>query len=211
MNFVIELSKIKNDFNAILMIINKLIKMHHYVLCTTEKDNTFAEKTVKLLINHVWKLHELSSTMISDRESQFIFLIWKIVCETSKINVKLSTTFHSKTDDQSEIANQKMKLYLRSYCNYQQNDWSQWLFMTKFVSNTDTSAFIELSIFMTNYEFESRMKFDLLNTKTNNRLSDKERILTQRAITIIEKMKKIWNFIKKKLADAQETQKKARR
>jgi hypothetical protein len=53
MNFVIELSKIKNDFNAILMIINKFIKMHHYVLCTAEKDETFAEKTNKLLINHV--------------------------------------------------------------------------------------------------------------------------------------------------------------
>ncbi len=53
MNFVIELSKIKNDFNAILMIINKLIKMHHYVLCTAEKDDTFAEKIAKQLINHV--------------------------------------------------------------------------------------------------------------------------------------------------------------
>jgi hypothetical protein len=31
MNFVIELSKIKNDFNSILMIINRLIKMQHYV------------------------------------------------------------------------------------------------------------------------------------------------------------------------------------
>jgi hypothetical protein len=53
MNFVIELSKIKNDFNAILMIIDRLIKMHHYVLCTAEEDETFAEKTIKLLINHV--------------------------------------------------------------------------------------------------------------------------------------------------------------
>jgi hypothetical protein len=125
MNFVIELSKIKNDFNAILMIINKFIKMHHYVLCTTKKNDTFAEKTIKLLIKHVWKLHELSSTIISNRKSQFISLVWKIVCETLKINVKLSTTFHSKTDDQSEIANQKMKRYLRNYCNYQQDDWSK--------------------------------------------------------------------------------------
>jgi ribosomal protein L39E len=31
MNFVTELSKIKNDFNAILMIMNRLTKMHHYM------------------------------------------------------------------------------------------------------------------------------------------------------------------------------------
>jgi hypothetical protein len=69
MNFVIELSKIKNEFNAILMIVNRLIKMHHYVFCTAEEDDTSAEKTTKLLINNVWKLHELSSTIVSNRDS----------------------------------------------------------------------------------------------------------------------------------------------
>ncbi len=53
MNFVTELSKTKNDFNAILMIVDRLTKMHHYVLCTAEEDDTFAEKTAKLLINNV--------------------------------------------------------------------------------------------------------------------------------------------------------------
>ncbi len=80
--------------------------------------------------------------------------------------------------------------------------------MTKFVSNAITFAFIELSVFMTNYEFESRMSFDSLNIDTNDRLSDRERILTQKTATIIEKMRDIWNFIKKKLTNAQEMQKK---
>ncbi len=35
MNFVIELSESK-EFNAILMIMNRLIKIHHYVLCITK-------------------------------------------------------------------------------------------------------------------------------------------------------------------------------
>jgi hypothetical protein len=125
-----------------------------------------------------------------------------------KIDVKLSTAFHSETNDQSEIVNQKMKRYLRNYCNYQQNDWSEWLSMIEFVSNAVTSTFTELSIFMTNYEFESRMNFDSLNTETNDRLSNRKRILTQRTVIIAEKMKDVWDFIKKKLANAQEMQKK---
>jgi hypothetical protein len=124
MNFVTELSKIKDDFNAILMIMNRLTKMHHYVSCIVEKKDITVEETTRLLINHVWKLHELSSSIISDRDSQFVSLVWKTVCQILKINVKLSTAFHSETNDQSEIANQEMKRYLRSYCNYQQNDWS---------------------------------------------------------------------------------------
>jgi hypothetical protein len=75
MNFVIELSKTKNDFNAILMIVDRLIKMHHYVLCTTEEDDMFAKETTKLLINNVWKLHELSSIIMSNRDSQFVSLV----------------------------------------------------------------------------------------------------------------------------------------
>ncbi len=205
MNFVIELSKIKNDFNAILMIINKFIKMHHYVLCTIKKNETFAEKTIKLLINHVWKLHELLSIIISNRKSQFISFLWKTICQILKIDVKLSTAFRLEIDDQSEIVNQKMKRYLRNYCNYQQNDWFEWLLMIEFAFNVVIFVSTELFVFMTNYEFESRMFFD--SSMKNNQKSIKKRIFTRKNSNIINKMKNIWNFIKKKLANAQNMQK----
>jgi hypothetical protein len=83
--------------------------------------------------------------------------------------------------------------------------------MTEFASNVATSTFIEMSVFMTNYDFESRMSFDSLNSNNDvfrERLSVKERVLTQKAIIIAKKIKNIWNFIKKKLANAQNTQKK---
>ncbi len=207
MNFVIELSKIKNESNAILMIVDRLIKMHHYVSCTTEEDDTSAKETAKLLITHVWKLHELSNIIVFDRDSQFVSFLWKTVCKTLKIDVKLSIAFHSETDDQSEIANQKMKRYLRSYCNYQQDDWSDWLFMIEFASNAATFAFTELFAFMTNYDFNSRMSFDSSDIETAERLSIRERVLKQKTSIITKKMKDIWDFIKKKLANAQNTQK----
>jgi hypothetical protein len=205
MNFVIELSKIKNDFNAILMIVDKLIKMHHYVLCTAEENETFAEKTIKLLINHVWKLQELSSTIISDRESQFISLVWKTICQILKIDVKLSTAFHFEIDDQSEIVNQKMKRYLRHYCNYQQDDWFEWLSMIEFAFNAVISVSTELFVFMTNYEFESQMFFD--SSMKDNQRSIRKRIFARKDSEIINKMKNIWDFIKKKLTNAQNMQK----
>jgi hypothetical protein len=143
MNFVIELSKNKEEFNVILMIVDRLTKMHHYVSCMTAEEDISTEEIVRLLINHVWKLHELSSIIVSDRDPQFVSLVWKSVCKALKIDVKLSTAFHFETNEQSEIANQKMKRYLRSYCNYQQDDWFEWLFMTEFASNAATSTFIE--------------------------------------------------------------------
>jgi hypothetical protein len=115
MNFVIKLFKNKKKFNVILMIINQLTKTHHYIFCTTAKKDINTEKIVRLLINYVWKLHELLNIIIFDRDSQFVSFVWKSVCKTLKIDVKLLIAFHLETNEQNEIANQKMKRYLRNY------------------------------------------------------------------------------------------------
>jgi hypothetical protein len=74
MNFVTELSESK-DYNVILMIMNRLTKMHHYIFCAATKEDINAKESARLLINHVWKLHELSCTIISNRDSQFVSLM----------------------------------------------------------------------------------------------------------------------------------------
>jgi hypothetical protein len=53
MNFVTELSKSKDGFNVILMMIDRLTKMHHYISCVAEEEETTAKETARLLINHV--------------------------------------------------------------------------------------------------------------------------------------------------------------
>jgi hypothetical protein len=179
LDFVTKLFN-SRDYNAVLMIINRLSKMHHYILCTIDENETTIEKTIKLFIQHVWKLHELFITMIFDKRSQFISLVWNIVCKMLKIKAKLFTAFHSKTNEQSEIFNRKMKRYLRVYVNHQQNDWINWLFMTKYAFNAFISAITQMFSFLANYEFESRMNFDHVDFDENtikervNRFKEKE-------------------------------------
>jgi hypothetical protein len=77
MNFVTRLFlSMNNLYNAILMIIYKLSKMHHYISCFSEDDETSIEEISKMLLTHVWKLHDLSIIIIFDRESQFVTLTW---------------------------------------------------------------------------------------------------------------------------------------
>jgi hypothetical protein len=56
------------------MMIDRLIKMHHYVSCIVEEDETSTKETIKLLINHVWKLHELSNTIVSNQQKIILVL-----------------------------------------------------------------------------------------------------------------------------------------
>jgi hypothetical protein len=70
MNFVTDLFLNLNDlYNAILMMICRLSKMHHYISCFSENDKTSTEETSKMLLTHVWKLHDLSIIIIFDRDS----------------------------------------------------------------------------------------------------------------------------------------------
>ncbi len=103
----------------------------------------------------------------------------------------------------SIYSTQKIKRYLRNYCNYQQNDWTNWLSITEFASNACIFAFIEIFSFMTHYDCESRMNFNFILTEN----IAKKRILTKKTSDIFEKMSDIWKFIKKKLVAAQECQK----
>jgi hypothetical protein len=52
MNFVIKLFE-SRAFNAILIIMNRLAKMHHYISCTTAEEDISIKKIVRLLINYV--------------------------------------------------------------------------------------------------------------------------------------------------------------
>ncbi len=65
--------------------------------------------------------------------------------------------------------------------------------MIEFASNVATSAFIELFVFIINYEYESRMSFDSSNSANvaQERLSIRKRVLTQKDASIVDKMKDI--------------------
>ena len=176
-----------SGYNAILMVVDRFSKMHHYIPCVAGDEGTSAEETAKLLIRNVWKLHGLPKIMISDRGPQFVSLVWQTLCKILNIKSKLSTAFHPETDGQSEISNQEMERYLRTYVNYQQDDWSDWLPMAEYSSNASTSVSSTMSPFFVNYGFEPRMSFEPVGIEGTAR----ERILKQKAKDIHVNMENI--------------------
>jgi hypothetical protein len=75
--------------------------------------------------------------------------------------------------------------------------------MIEYASNAIISAFTGISAFMTNYGFELRMSFDSINSFESAR----ERIMQFKEVNIAEKMQEMIDFTKRKLAIAQESQK----
>ncbi len=159
MNFIIELLLLKN-YNVICMIICHLFKEHHYVFCHWEDDDISIEETVWIMLWNVYRLHDLLSSIVSNRDSQFISIMWQSLCKRLKIKVNLSTVYHSEIDDQLKRANQDVERELWIYCNYMQNDWAKWLSMMKFSDNFNTFSTILMTSFYFNKDFHLWMSFD---------------------------------------------------
>ncbi len=163
MNFITELS-LSKDYNVICTIICYLIKKRHYVFCHWEDEDISVEETVWIMLWNVYRLHDLLSFIVSNRDSQFISTMWQSLCKWLRITTSLSTVYHSEIDDQSEWVNQDVERELRIYCNYMQNDWVKWLFMMKFSENFNIFSIISMTSFYFNKNFHSRMSFDLDTT-----------------------------------------------
>jgi len=121
MNFIIDLSDSYN-YNAILTIICRLLKERHYISCITDDEDITVKKTAEMLLQWVYWTHDLSSFIVFNRDSQFIFILWKFLCKRLSISLWLFIIYLSQINDQSERVNQNVEQYLHFFCLYMQND-----------------------------------------------------------------------------------------
>ena len=68
MNFITNLFNLE-DYKIILIVINTLSKERHYILCSISDKEISVKVTVNLLVRKMFRIHELSSFIVSDCES----------------------------------------------------------------------------------------------------------------------------------------------
>jgi len=195
MNFIIDLPSSEGK-NVILTVICRLSKERHYISCFTDDEGITAEKTAELMLQWIYRIHDLLDFIVSNRDSQFIFILWKSLCKRLDINLRLFTVYHSQIDDQSEQVNQNVERYLWFFCSYMQNDWAKLLLMIEFVDNNALFSVIFSISFFLNKDFHSRMsfEFDVIEYESSH-----ERLQTTKVENISENMNKTLKFVRESL------------
>jgi len=183
-------------YDAILVVCNHFSKMAHFI-ATTEK--TSVEGLAKLFWDHVWKLHRLPESIISDRGVQFAVGMIKELNNLLGIQTKLSTAYYPQMDGQTERINQELEQYLRVFIDHRQEQWLDWLGMVEFTYNNKIHAATKTSPFKANYSQNPRMGFE-----------GKRKGKYEAAGKFVKKMKKIQEEAKAALGKAQEEMKKFR-
>ena len=97
---------VSNGYDTILVVIDRFSKEGRFIPCN--KDVT-ALDTACLYLNHVWKIHGLPTTIVSDRGLQFAAKVMQELCKLLGIQSKLSTAFHLQTDGQMEWLNRDLQ------------------------------------------------------------------------------------------------------
>ena len=181
-------------YNAILVVVDWLTKMVHFIP-TTEKMT--AEGLAKLFRDNVQKLHGLPESIISDRGPQFAAGIMRELNRMLKIESKLLTVFHPQTDRQTERVNQELEQYLRMFIDHRQEQWPDWLGTAEFTYNKKAYSSTKVLPFKANYRQDPRIGFKM---RRKGKYEGVEKFVT--------KIKEIQEEAKVALGKAQEEMKK---
>jgi hypothetical protein len=137
-------------FDSILVVVDRFTKVARYI--PVRKDIT-APELADVFMNTIFKDYGVPAGIVSDRGPQFTSEFWGTFMFYLKVRRRLSTAFHPQTDGQTERQNQVLEHYLRTYCNYRQNDWGSKLPMAEFAYNNSTHDSTGMPPFQALYGF----------------------------------------------------------
>ena len=112
MDFLFGLPKSIQGNTGIWMIVDRFSKQAHFL---PVKKTIKAKHMANLFMFHIFKLHGLPSSIISDRDPCMTSLFWRGLFENLGTKLNLSSAYHPQTDGQSEIFNSIVLDLLKSY------------------------------------------------------------------------------------------------
>jgi len=131
------------------------------------------------------------TSIILDREVQFIAGMMNKLNKLLEIQTKLLTAYHPQTDRQIEKINQELEQYLRVFIDHRQKQWLDWLGTAEFAYNNKIYLVTKISPFKANYSQDLRMGFERRRRgefKTAGRFVERMKKIQEKAKAVLGKV-----------------------
>lgn len=157
MDLITGLPRSRSGNDTIVVFVDKLTKMVHYVACKTAVS---APELATLFLREVVRLHGVPESILSDRDPRFTANFWRAFWSQLGTTLTMSTAYHPQTDGQTERANRTLEQTLRSFVSFRQDDWDQHLTTVEIAVNNAQQASTGFSPFYLNYGQEVSLPLD---------------------------------------------------
>lgn len=127
-----------------MVVVDRLSKQAHFI---PTRDTATALDIADLFFSHIFRLHGVPTSIISDRDPKFTSVFWESLMKLMGTRLRMSSSRHPQTDGQSEVTIKTLEKYLRPYINYRQNDWDRCLPAAEFAYNSAINSSTKLSPF----------------------------------------------------------------
>ena len=146
MDFIEQLPPSSN-YSAILIIVNRLTKQ---ALFLPTMDNIMSEEVAQLYFKNVFSRHRVPAQITSDQGTEFISHSFRSLGSLLSIRLHFTSGYHPRANGQTKCRKQTLEQYLHIHCNYQQDDWSNWLPVAEFAYNNAESSATRTTLFFAN-------------------------------------------------------------
>ena len=142
MDFVTALSLTPEGQDAILVVVDRLSKMAHFLPATT---NATAEYVADFFVRQIARLHSVPSSVVPDWDTRFLSAFWETFTNRLQIKRALSTAWHPQSDGYTERTNTTLEQLLRVFIQADQTQWEKLLPALELADNTTLQASTGLS------------------------------------------------------------------
>ena len=157
MDLITGLPRSRSGNDAIVVFVDKLVKLNHYVACKTAVS---APELATIFMREVVRLHGVPESILSDRDPRFTANFWRAFWSQLGTTLTMSTAYHPQTDGQTERANRTLEEMLRSRVNFGQDDWDQHLAAAELAINSSVQASTGFTPFHLTYGREVDVPLD---------------------------------------------------
>jgi hypothetical protein len=107
MDFIEGLPKVSSK-SVILIVVDRFSKYAHFIALSHPYTAT---SVARAFFDVIMRLHGFPSSIVSDRDPMFTGHVWRDLFRMAG-PLCMSTAFHPQTDDQSEVVNKVIAMYL---------------------------------------------------------------------------------------------------
>ena len=139
-----------------------------------------APELAKLFVIHIFSKHGVPAHITCDRGSEFTSHFFRSLGIALNMKIHFTSGYHPEGDGQTERLNRTLEQYLRIFCNYQQDNWSELLPLAEFTYNNSPSATTGTTPFFANKGFHPNItvfpECELASVKTHEFVVDLEEL-----------------------------------